>query len=90
LPLYFYVIVLALNCILFLHPFSPSQSLAKPVKTEFARAGCTILVEWTLRLRQVSDEIPLYIRAYVPPFPQPELVFGLGQSFPPFLGSECQ
>ena len=52
MPVYFYVMASALSCILFLHPFSP-QSLATLVKTEFARAGCTILVEWTQRLREV-------------------------------------
>jgi len=51
LPVYFYVMARALSCILFLHPFS--QSLATLLKTEFARAGCTILVGWTLRLREV-------------------------------------
>jgi hypothetical protein len=40
-----YVTVRAFSCILFLHPFSPSQSLATLVKTELARAGCTILVQ---------------------------------------------
>jgi hypothetical protein len=44
-PVCVYVIVRALSCIVFLHPFSPCQSMATLVKTELARAGCTILVQ---------------------------------------------